>query len=164
MFKVNDFVVYNSMGVYKITDIRTEKDIYENDTQYYIMQPVYHNNMTVKVPVDNPNVKMREVISREEVLSLIDSMPEKETVWIPDDRKRNESFKAALKTGKCEEWFKLIKSIYAEKQEKTNIGKKLMKIDEEIMKAAQKNLYEEFAVALEMSPDDIEEFILEHVS
>ena len=41
MFKVNDYVIYNSMGVYKIIDIRKEKDINDEETEYYIMQPVY---------------------------------------------------------------------------------------------------------------------------
>ncbi|NLM11944.1 MAG: transcriptional regulator [Clostridiaceae bacterium] len=164
MFKINDYVIYNSMGVYKIIDIREEKDINDNDTEYYILKPVYGNNLTIKTPVNNTKVFMREILKKEEVLTLIKSLPEQETAWIDDDRKRSEAFKASLKTGDSEEWAKLIKTIYLEKQKKSVDGKKLMKADEDIMKIAEKNLYEEFAVALNIQPEEVVSYILEHVS
>jgi len=164
MFKVNDYVVYNTMGVYKIVDIRKDKDISNNEIEYYVLQSAYSNNLTIKTPVNNPKVMMRGVITKDDVLSLIAAMPEKETVWINNDRERNVIFKAALRTGKSQEWVKLIKTIYLKKQEKNYLGKKLAKIDEDIMKAAEKNLYEEFAVALNISPDEVVSYILDHVS
>ena len=103
-------------------------------------------------------------MTRGQVLSLIASMPEKETVWIDNDRERRESFLAAVKTGKSEEWVKLIKTIYQMKQEKFRAGKKLQKSDEDIMKIAEKNLYEEFAVVLDISPDEVPSYILDHIS
>jgi CarD family transcriptional regulator len=39
-----------------------------------------------------------------------------------------------------------------------------MKVDEEIMKAAEKNLYEEFAAALNIEPEEVESFIMQYVS
>lgn len=74
------------------------------------------------------------------------------------------NFKAALRTGECEELIKLIKTLYLEKKEKSVIGKKLMKSDEDIMKAAEKHLYEEFAIALNISPNEVVTYILEHIS
>jgi len=164
MFKVNDYVIYNSMGVYQIIDIREEKDINDNNTEYYVLKPVYGNNLTIKTPVNNTKVFMREILKKEEVLSLIESLPEQETVWIEDDRKRNETFRASLKTGDSGEWVKLIKTIYLEKQKKSADGKKLMKADEDIMRIAEKNLCEEFAVALNIEPEEVVSYILEHVS
>jgi len=38
-----------------------------------------------------------------------------------------------------------------------------MKTDEDIMKAAEKNLHEEFAMALNISPDEVLHYILDHV-
>lgn len=164
MFKINDYVVYNLMGVYKIVDIRKERDINDNEIEYYVLQPTYDNtNMTIKIPVSNSNILMREVMTKEDVLSLIAEMPEKETVWIDDNRERSERFKAALRTGDSDKWVKLIKTLYLEKQEKSSNGKKLMKADEKIMKTAEKNLYEEFALALNISPDEVLSYILEHV-
>lgn len=164
MFKKNDYIIYNTMGVCKVVDIRKEKDINDNETDFYILQPVFGNNLTIKTPVNNPKVFMRKILEKEDVLSLIESFPEQETNWIKDDRQRSEKFKAALKSGECEDWAKLIKTIYEEKQEKTAMGKRLMKVDEDIMKAAEKNLYEEFAAALNISPEEVPSFITDYVS
>jgi CarD family transcriptional regulator len=164
MFKINDYVIYNSIGVYQIVDIRKDKDISNTETEYYVLKPVFDNNMTIKTPVNNKKVFIRKIMTRDQVLSLIASMPEKDTVWIDNDRERKESFMAAVKTGKSEEWVKLIKTIYQMKQEKFRAGKKLQKSDEDIMKIAEKNLYEEFAVVLDISPDEVLSYILDHIS
>ncbi|MDP4127849.1 MAG: CarD family transcriptional regulator [Bacillota bacterium] len=163
MFKVNDYVVYSSTGVCKIIDIRKDKDISDNDIEYYVLQPAYHSNMTIKTPVNNPKVLMRNIITKDEVLALIDAMPEKESIWIDNDRKRFERFKTALRTGESEEWVKLVKSIQLKKQEQSDLGKKLLKTDEEIMNAAEKNLNEEFALALNISPEEVVSYILERI-
>lgn len=164
MFKVNDYVVYGSTGVCQITDIAKDEYVGSDETEYYVLQPVYSNNMTIKTPVNNPNVLMRAIITKDDVLSLIASMPEQETIWTDDERQRRNDFKAALKTGKNEEWLKIIKTLHLEKEAKSVVGKKLTKTDEEIMNAAEKQLYEEFAVALNISPDEVLPYILEHIS
>ena len=48
MFKVNDHIIYNNMGVCKVVDIRDEKDINDKVTNFYILKPVYGNNLTIK--------------------------------------------------------------------------------------------------------------------
>ena len=53
MFKINDYVIYNSIGVYQIADIRKDKDISNTETEYYVLKPVFDNNMTIKTPVNN---------------------------------------------------------------------------------------------------------------
>lgn len=164
MFKVNDHIIYNTMGVCRVVDIRKEKDINDNETDFYILRPVYSNNLTIKTPVNNDKVFMRKILKRDDVLSLIESLSDQETNWIDDNKKRNEIFKATLKKGETKGWAKLVKTIYIEKQEKSAIGKKLMKIDEDIMKTAEKNLYEEFAAALNISPEEVLPYIREHVS
>ena len=79
-------------------------------------------------------------------------------------KKRNELFKATLKKGEPGGLANLVKTLYLEKKEKTAAGKKLMKIDEDIMKAAEKNLYEEFAAALNITPEEVLPFIMNYVS
>jgi len=164
MFKVNDYVVYGLTGVCQITDISKCEHGSSDETEYYVLNPVYVNNMTIKIPVDNPNISMRELITKDGVLSLMAAIPEEETIWIDDDKLRCTSFKAALRTGKNEEWIKIIKMLYLEKQAKSIVGKKLRKTDEDIMNSAEKQLSEEFAIALNISTDEVLPYILEHVS
>ena len=66
---------------------------------------------------------MRKILSKGEVTTLINSMPNSETIWIDDDRKRNEEFKSILKTGDIENLVKLIRSIYLDNKNEENIKK-----------------------------------------
>lgn len=124
MFKINDYIVYGSTGVCQIIDISKEKNLSSDEIQYYVLQPVYSNKMIIKIPVNNQKVLMRQIVTKDDVSSLIADMPEKEAIWINDDKERTENFKAALRTGKSEEWIKIIKTIYLEKEEKFVVGKK----------------------------------------
>jgi CarD family transcriptional regulator len=120
--------------------------------------------MTIKIPVSNTKVSMRKTITKNDVLSLISTISETETAWINDDKQRSANFKAALKTGKSEDFIKIIKTLHMEKKEKSAASKKLRKMDEDIMKFAEKQLYEEFSIALNISPDEVLPFILNNIS
>ncbi|HPF20004.1 MAG TPA: CarD family transcriptional regulator [Syntrophomonas sp.] len=164
MFKVSDYVVYSTTGVCRITAIGKDEYAGNNDTEYYVLHPVYDTNMTIKIPVNNPKIAMRPILTQEEVLSLIAAMPTQETIWIEDNRERNELYKTILKRGTCQEWIKLIKTLHVEKEARLANGKTLTSTDEEIMRAAEKQLHEEFAIALNISPDKVLPYILEHIS
>jgi CarD family transcriptional regulator len=163
MFKINDYVMYGLTGVCQITDIRRD-EYFGNETEYYVLRPVYSNTMTIKTPVNNPKVLMRAVLTKDEVLSLIATMPEKEPFVITNDKDKNTIFKTALKTGKNEERIKVIKTLYLEKEAKSMLNKKLAKVDDDMMKTAEGQLNEEFAIALNISPDEVVDYIHEYIS
>lgn len=163
MFKINDYVVYGSTGVCQIIDISKEKNLSSDEIQYYVLQTVYNNKMIIKTPVNNQKILMRQIITKDDVSSLIADIPKRQATWINDDKERNQNFKVALKTGKSEELIKIIKMIYLEKEEKFALGKKLTKIDEDIMKIAEKQLFEEFAIVLNISPDEVITYINERI-
>jgi CarD family transcriptional regulator len=163
MFKINDYVVYGLTGVCQITDIIEVENGFNGETQYYVLNPVYAENMTIKVPVNSQNIQMRPIIAKDDIKSLIAAMPDHETIWVDDARQRTADFKAALRSGKNEEWVRIIKTLYREKEARSETGKKLNKTDEDIMIAAEKNLHEELALALNISPEEVISYILEHV-
>ncbi|MEQ8200504.1 MAG: CarD family transcriptional regulator [Syntrophomonadaceae bacterium] len=162
MFEVNDYIVYGLTGVCQITDIARD-EISNNDTQYYVLRPISNDNLTIKVPVNNKNVTMRPIVTESGILSLIANMLATETTWLDDDRQRNFKFKAALKSGKNEELIQVIRALHVEREARALVGKKLSKTDEDIMNAAEKQLNEEFAVALNISPEEVMAFIFGHI-
>lgn len=163
MFKINDYIMYGMTGACKVIDIKEEKFINDVRKECYVLRPIYSNNTIIKTPVDNEKIIIRKIHSKEEVTSLINSMPKRETLWIDDERERNSKFKLMLKTGKCEELITLIKSIYTNKKNRTSLGKKINKADEEIMKSAENLLNEEFAIILGIKPDEVKSYILDHI-
>lgn len=164
MFKVNDYVVYGLKGVCRIGYIGRDTYNQNDETDYYFLSPVLNEKMTVMVPVNNPNIILRPIITKEGVMSLIGMMPEIASDWIDDDKQRAITFKAALKAATPQEYVKIIKSLYLEKEARSGLGKNLAKLDEEIFRTAEAYLYQEFALALNISPDEVVPFIQDHIS
>jgi CarD family transcriptional regulator len=157
VFKIGDYVMYGSMGACQITDIEVSTGS-QGESTYYVLHPVFDDNMTIKIPTRSEHL-MRPVLTKEEVLKLIESMPEQAPFEMTDDRQRCLALKAAVKTGKNEELVRVIKTLYLEKQAKAEVNKNLKRVHEEIMTAAEKQLYEEFALALEIAPEDVLAYI-----
>lgn len=164
MFNVDDYIMYGMTGVCKVVDITNERFINNEKRKYYILSPIYNNDTIIKIPLDNNKVPMRKVISKDDMTSLINDVPNMETLWIDDERKRNEQFQTMLKSGQCEELIKLIRSIHFGKKYVKLSGKKLQKTDKDIKKEAERLLTEEFATILNISPNEVNSDILSKIS
>ena len=163
MFEVNDYIMYGMTGVCQVVDITKERFIDNLQREYYVLKYIYSNDTIIKIPTDNEKIPMRKILSKGDVTTLINNMPNSETIWIDDDRKRNEEFKSILKTGDLDNLVKLVRRIYLDKEYKKSIGKKTYKIDEEIMDLAERLLNEELATALDISPNEVATYISNHI-
>ena len=159
MFNVDDYIMYGMTGVCKVLDITKEKLINDVQREYYVLSPIYSDSTIIKTPVDNKKILMRNIISKEDVASLINDIPNMETSWIDNEKIRSQQFKTMLKSGQCEELIKIIRSIYFNKEYTKTIGKKSPQADNDIMKEAERLLNEEFATILNISPNDVTSYI-----
>ena len=160
MFSKNDYIIYGTTGVCKITDIVKKKFNTNTEREYYILKPAYDPNSTIYAPVDNTMINTRKIMTLKEVYELIKSMPDNETIWIDDINLRKEKYNEILKRGDNVELVKLIRTLYLEKEKKKIEGKKLYVGDEKIMSEAQRLLHEEFALVLNIKVDEVLPFIL----
>lgn len=163
MFNIDDYIMYGKTGVCKVVDITNEKFINGEKRKYYILSPIYNNDTVIKIPLDNDKVPMRKVISKGDMTALINDIPNMEILWIDDEKKRIAQFETMLKSGQCEELIKLIKSIKFSKKYARSIGKKLEKPDRDIMKEAERLLTEEFAIILNVYPNEASSYILSKI-
>ena len=163
MFNVDDYIMYGKTGVCKVVDITNEKFINGEKRKYYILSPIYNNDTVIKIPLDNDKVPMRKVISKCDMTTLINDIPNMEILWIDDEKKRIAQFETMLKSGQCEELIKLIKSIKFSKKYARSIGKKLEQPDRDIMKEAERLLTEEFAIILNVYPNEASSYILSKI-
>lgn len=165
MFNKNDYIIYGSMSVCKILDIIEEENAYIGRKSYYVIQPVYSDkNTIIKIPTDNKKVFMRHLLSQEEIMSIIENIPNLEIIKIDNEKERSMHYKSIIKNSICEELTELIKSININEQEKLSVGKKLSKTEEDFKKAAEKLIDEEFATVLNIPVQDVQSFILNHIS
>lgn len=165
MFSVNDTVRYGITGVCKIADITT-RPFQGQNVEYYVLQPVHDPRSTLYVPVGNNALadKMYTVLSRDEVMELITSMPRLEEMWINDDQERKRKYREILMSQDRESAVCVIKALYAHNQQLKDQGKKLRLDDERCLREAERLLYDEFALVLQLLPEQVLPFIKEQLA
>lgn len=167
MFSKGSYITYGTYGACKISDIRKEDFSGCGQQEYYILQPVSTNDGSkLFVPTDNELLtgKMRHMPSAQEIHSLIESIPEDNTAWIDNSSERKERFKEVMENGDHRELIAMIKCIHDKKSERIACGKKLWISDENTLAQAEKILYNEFALVLDIRPEDVLPFINEELS
>ena len=158
MFKINDYVVYGQNGVCMIEDI--EKMMLKDEEQeFYILAPINNKKMTIKIPVNNKTMSIRELMSKNEVMNLIECISKKETIDIDDFRKKNQEYKLIIRSGDGLEIIKVINSINLEKDEKASIGKRINKTEDDMLMSAKKQLYQEISIVLGIDINEVEDYI-----
>lgn len=164
-YQIGDLVLYGLDGVCKIESI-TQQSVHGVVNEYYVLKPVNGNNATVYVPLKNDALvnKMRRILSREEIYELIHAMHAVETVWIEDDTERKEQYRQILASGDRTEMVRMIKTLYIHQQEQRKKGRKLHLADERFFKEAERALYEEFALVLDIRPEQVLPFIAEEIN
>lgn len=133
--------------------------------RYYVLKSIKGNNSVVYIPTDNEKLvaKMRPVLSTEEVYNLINEMPMDKCQWIEDDLKRKEAFHNIIAESNPQKLANLIRTIYIHQSELSSTGKKLHISDERFFKEAERILYNEFSLALDISSDSVPSFILSQI-
>ena len=160
MYQIGDYIVYGNEGVCRVDGIApfhipgmTEERL------YYTLTPLYHDEK-IYTPVDT-EVFMRPVISREEAIELIATIPgiEAEAYENKNLRFSNEQYEESFQSHDCADLLRVIKAVYIKRCSANERGRKLGQIDERYMKRAEDRLHEEFAVALGIPKDEVREYI-----
>lgn len=164
MYQINDIVIYGTNGTCKIVDI-TDKDFGGTNKEYYILKPVSNISSTIYVPVNSKTLveKMRRILSTVEIHQIIQSMPTEDSIWIEDESQRKERYRAIINNGDRTDLVKMIKALYQQQLDLEDQGKKLHVSDERFFKEAEKLLYEEFAIVLNIKESEVLPFILNQI-
>lgn len=165
VFEIGEFVVCGSKGVCVVENIAT-LDISGVDKKriYYILKPKYQAGSTVYVPVDSSGESIRKVLSREEAQQLIDAIPKLPLIDIANDKLSEQIYKECMRANSCEEWVRIIKTIYLRKQKRIQAGRKVTAVDARYFHLAEESLYGELAVALGLNREDVEAYITDEIN
>lgn len=164
MFQVEDIVLYGNEGVCKIIDI-CSRMFRDKEMEYYVLKPIYTQNATVYVPKGNEDLvnQMKKILSKEEILALIEQVSQSDLEWIDNDNLRKEKYRNIIKSGDRLEMMKLVKILYQHQQKLKKIGKKFHANDDKIFKEAEKILYDEFAYVLNIQQEEVIPFIAKQI-
>ena len=165
MFEVGEYVVFGTDGVCTVESIGSlDIEGVSKDKLYYTLAPVGKvGNNRIFAPVESKRVVMRRVISADEAKDLIGRMTELEPLEVPDEKKREETYKAVLQSCDCVRIVQLIKEIYGRKQARYAAGKKLPSVDERYFNMAENSLYSELSFPLGIRKDEVRDYITDAV-
>ena len=162
MYAIGDLIIHGSSGVCRVEEITmlSVKGSPDGPRPYYILKPLYQSG-TITTPADSDKVFSRPVISKDEALSLIDSIPGVEAASYNNSnlQQLEAHYKASFVSHSCEDLIYLTKSIYAKKREREAAKLKFGAVDRRYMDRAEDLLFGEFAVALGITRDEVPEFI-----
>ncbi len=159
-YQPDDYVCYGSSGVCRIISCENRAFDGEHEETYYKLSPVDGTHSTYYIPVDRASERLRPLMSKDEIYSLIDQMPQtEETEWCGDSRERRGMFQHILHSDNCREIIQMMRMLYCQQERKRSSGRKLSSADEAAMHAAEHRLYQEFGIVLGIAPEQVHEFI-----
>lgn len=166
-FKKDEYVVYKNAGVCHVINIEPQSMDGENEVLYYKLKPISDANSTYYVPVASGEEKLRRLLTKEEVLELIDTMPKSGAeveVWSDNRRERREMYAQILKGDDQKAIVQLISALYFRKQSTETHGRRFSAMDETVIKNAESVMLQEFGVVLGKTPEEVRAYIDERVN
>jgi len=157
MFKIGDYVIYGLTGVCTVVDIKPS-EITKEDC--YILTCNDSKHMTICIPVTSD--KVRAPISSSEALSHIKSLPSLNGVWYDRMALESEVCKT-LKGHDVSMHFALLKGFHEKRIERNNMGKDLTTRENRIFNQVKHFIFTELSVALNISVEEIEDFIQKNI-
>ena len=165
MFSIGEKIIYGSEGVFTVHDY-SASPVDKNDTRkFYILHPVHGPaGNIIYTPVDNSNVKMRAVMSRDEAIEFIDSMPSIPLLTVEREKNRRETYRIALASASVDKYVSIIKTVMVRRAEMIENKKRLSESDSDYEKKAKFCLHGELSVALGMPFEKVEEYIKDRLT
>ena len=162
--KIGDVVHYGAHGVCEVCG-REDRRFGGEDREYFTLRPTGGENILLYLPknAEPEKVRLRPLMSRQEIMALLDRTRRAPAEWINDSKTRRETFTKVLHRGDADELIRMLKCIHLHKETLPQ-GKQLPMSDQEMQQAAQRQLYSELAYVLRIDESQVLPFILEQVA
>lgn len=162
MYNVNDVVVHENGGVYRIEAIG-KPDFMDGPEIYYTLRSVGNGESTIYVKLNNDKVYMRPVMSRKEAKEYLELLPEMTAEYEANNKERERLSRQILKSCEVSQYLKLMKGILLEQDRKKKNGKKLNCSDEKNLQRAEKMLISEFAIVFNITVENARNSVIDAV-
>ena len=160
MYQVGDWVVYGVQGVCHI--IGTEKQLVNRKrSQFLVLAPLFNQESRFYLPMDNPTAlaKLKAVLPKDELISLLSSESAQEDLWIPEESRRKQYYREVIGGGDRITVMRMLSSLYRYKALQLSSGRKFHQSDDNFLRDAEKLLSSEVALVLELSQEEARNYI-----
>ncbi len=162
MFALGDKIMYGTEGVYIVSEYADSPIDKSDGRRFYVLKPAHgpEGNL-IYTPVDNDKVNMRPVMTRDEALAFIDTIPDISALEVEKEKNRREVYRLTMQDADCNEYVSIIKTVHQRREELAKYKKRLSEADNNYEKKAKFCLYGELSIALDIPVDEIERFIVD---
>lgn len=148
MYQIGELVQYGTSGVCRVEEVVQGVPGLQKDTKCYLLIPVGKKEEKIYTPVDNDKVKMRRILSSEEVKELMGKASQLESLTIVNEKQCETIYREELYSVDCYRWLGLLKTLYARKAARIAAGKKITATDERYLKSVEERLKEELSLVI----------------
>lgn len=163
--KIGTYVLYGKTGVCLVKEQTTMSYGAAGGGLYYVLSPISDGRSSVYVPCDNPDLvaRMRPLLTREEIDSLLTDADEVKLAWIDDRNERAMLYRSVTGGGDRKELIRLLCCLFRKKQERAEAGKRLSTMDESTLQECVRLVEEEFSMVLGIPSGQVGSYILERL-
>ena len=115
------------------------------------MNPIDDDSLIIDIPIEDRMGHLRDVISSDNAKKLIERIPNINPIEDINEKNLEIKYKELLATGKYDDLIKIIKTTFLRNESRTNNKKKISEKDNNYFKIAEKYLYNELSISLNMS-------------
>lgn len=164
MYEIGQQVLYGVHGVCCIMAVESMR-FGKNRANYYVLEPLDQPGARFYVPVENEAAvgKLRRLMTRDELLSLLHSDQVRNAPWIAEENQRKLRYRELINSGDRAQLMGMICALHRHKQTQIAAGRKFHQSDENFLHDAQKLLNAEFAQVFDLEPGKVNAFILKEL-
>lgn len=165
MFDIGDLLLYGTNGVCRVSEICASPFDSNDARQFYKLTPIAENSsLVIYTPVDNTQIIMRPLISKEEAEALVARIPEIERIAVAIEKHRKETYRETIREGNPEGYVKIIKTVRARREYFKRTRRRVPDLDNDFEHTARLCLYGELSTVLGISREEISQIVLEGIS
>lgn len=160
MFECGVCVLYGVHGICTIVGIE-KRLVDRKHVEYYILQPLDQPGARFYVPTQNQAAvaKLRSLLSKEEIDSMLTSEEARKDSWIADENIRKLRYRELIHSGDRTALVSMVGTLLRHKKAQQEAGKKFHLCDENFLRDTQKLLSAEFSLVLQIPPEDVTAYI-----
>ena len=158
MYQINEYVMYKN-DVCKVIDITHNI----NNKDYYVLVPISDLSLKINVPVDKQSNNLRKVFTKKEAQKIIKEIKDIEPVTNINDKNLEVTYQQLLNNRNYVDLIKIIKTSYLRNEARTTKKKKPSEKDSKYFELAERYLYNELGIALNMTFDEVKNKIIKTI-
>ena len=158
----NQYVIYNGAEICRIGEKVRKCFDGKNENEYYTLSSK-DSKSTYYIPAEKIDENVRPLMTKKQILKVVDSLPYVEAEWTDDRNERKLKFSDAIRNGDYSRILPMVSGIWNEKAERAKKGKHLLNDDRRNFELAKKLLHTEISFLFNISIDEAEEFIQKRI-